>query len=392
MNKEAFVEKIMALEVFDTHSHLVGDALAAEDFWKIGEYFWLSQELKAAGYPQNAEELPFEERAAHYVKAFAATRNTAMNWITRRIFKDLYDIEITDVASVMAADEAIKKTKQDPDWADKVARKLNITHAVINHPIHANFQTKELQSVLLPRIDGYLHEWVRDVTQADSPDVALTALSETIDTLFTRYASRGCRGIMTTLPRFALRTSAYPTIDPSRPVNRDEATVLVLHEICRQAEAHGLGIQFFVGVEGGWSRVSTAANDTDRIVRLHGLFDAYSCPFELVIATEVNVLDVVQAARLFPNVRVGGMWWFTFRPSVFENAMDTRLEALPPCSASLIVSDARCIEWCYGKILLIKTLLADFLYDKIEGGWLTEDDALWVAQYWLKDSSAQLYL
>ena len=194
MNKEAFVEKIMALEVFDTHSHLVGDALAAEDFWKIGEYFWLSQELKAAGYPQNVEELPFEERAAHYVKAFSATRNTAMNWITRRIFKDLYDLEITDVASVMAADEAIKKTKQDPEWADKVARKLNITHAVINHPIHADFQTKELKSVLLPRIDGYLHEWARDVAQAESPDVTLKALSDTVDALFTRYTARGCRG------------------------------------------------------------------------------------------------------------------------------------------------------------------------------------------------------
>ena len=32
----------MGLEVFDTHTHLIGGKLTARDFWEIGEYFWLA--------------------------------------------------------------------------------------------------------------------------------------------------------------------------------------------------------------------------------------------------------------------------------------------------------------------------------------------------------------
>ena len=52
--------------------------------------------LKAAGYPENAEELPEDRRIDAYVRAFDATRNTTMNWVARRVFAELYQIEITD--------------------------------------------------------------------------------------------------------------------------------------------------------------------------------------------------------------------------------------------------------------------------------------------------------
>jgi glucuronate isomerase len=71
--------------------------------------------------------------------------------------------------------------------------------------------------------------------------------------------------------------------------------------------------------------------------------------------------------------------------------MHYRLEALPPRKCSLVVSDARCIEWCYGKIRLIKHLLAEFLSDQIERGWLDAATALRVARDWLYDSAAALY-
>ena len=46
--------------------------------------------------------------------------------------------------------------------------------------------------------------------------------------------------------------------------------------------------------------------------------------------------------------------------------MQQRFEALPSTKSELVVSDARCIEWCYGKIVLIKKLVADYLYDQIQ--------------------------
>ena len=56
-------------------------------------------------------------------------------------------------------------------------------------------------------------------------------------------------------------------------------------------------------------RTAFPANDTERILKLTALFESYRCEFELVLASELNNLDAVQAAWNFPNVHVGGMWW-----------------------------------------------------------------------------------
>ena len=134
-----------------------------------------------------------------------------------------------------------------------------------------------------------------------------------------------------------------------------------------------------------------AVNDTRRVGNLHGLFERHDCPFELIVGAELNNLDVIQAARAYPNVYVGGMWWYNFRASTYRQSMQYRLEALPSRKCALVASDARCIEWCYGKILLVKHLMAEFLYDQVACGWLDLDDAFRVARDWLYGTAAQIY-
>ena len=110
-----------------------------------------------------------------------------------------------------------------------------------------------------------------------------------------------------------------------------------------------------------------------------------------MLGSSVDNLDAVQAATIFPNVYVGGMWWYNFRASTYRASMQYRLEGLPPSKCVLVVSDARCIEWCYGKVLLVKHLLADVLHDQIQRGWLGRDDALWGAGEGLYGAAAARY-
>lgn len=166
----------------------------------------------------------------------------------------------------------------------------------------------------------------------------------------------------------------------------------LLHQVCSQAEKHRMVVQLFLGVERQWSQTSAApANDPERILKLYGLFERYTCPFELVVASESNNLDVVQAAWNFANVHVGGMWWYNFRASTYKQSMQYRLEALPPSKCSLIVSDARCIEWTYGKIYLVKRTLGQFLQEQINTGWLDRETAIYAAKEWLHDSASRRY-
>lgn len=391
MDKDGFFEEIMHMDVFDTHSHLIGDNLNANDFWKIGEYFWLLQELQAAGYPKNPEQLPEDQRIQAYVKALNMTRNTSMNWVVRNIFKNLFGIELKDEKSIRLANEAVQATSSDINWAQDVAKQLSIKNVTVNYDKHIPFNNMPGTGVLVPRIDGYISQWVKEIAESENQLKAAEKVTEDLDKLLNGFAKSGCKAIMTTLRRFNLRTNGDSWGLNTSNNSVDQIMVYILHVLCSDCEKYNLLIQFFLGVENGWSSNTTSANDTNRILNLHGLFDKYNCQFELVVASEINTMDVVQAARLFPNVHVGGLWWFTFRPSIFMDTMQKRFEAIPPSKSSLIVSDARCIEWCYGKVLLIKHLVADYLYKQITSGWINRDEAMWIAKEWLYMSAAVRY-
>jgi len=387
---DALYEAVKQLDVFDTHSHLIGGSLAAADFWQIGEYFWFLRELKAAGYPANAEQLSEPERVAAYAKAFQATRNTAMNWVVRRIFTDLYGIELAGEESFYRAIAAVNESKSRPGWAKHVAQKLQITKITVNREEHVDFGELPGTAVLVPRIDGQLNTWLRQILQAQDQAAAAESAVEEIRALAGQYSQRGCRGIMTTLPRLNIPTYQNGTSLQKAGNSRDQVLAYLLHQICAAVTENSLFLQLFLGMENGYSSVVTAVNDPLRIVNLHGLFEQYPCRFQLVLASEINNLDVVHAARIFPNVYVGGLWWFNFRISTYHECMQRRIEALPSSKSALVASDSRCIEWCYGKILLVKKVLADFLAAQIAQGWIDLNEAVRVASDWLSGSFAHL--
>ncbi|MFK7693908.1 glucuronate isomerase [Paenibacillus sp. HJGM_3] len=388
-DRQAFLDEIMQLPVLDTHTHLVGDRLAARDFWEIAHYFWLNREMQTGGYPANAADLPEDERIRAFLDAYRATRNTNMNWVLTRIFQDLYGIQLIDEASVREADAAIQRSHAAPGWAQSVADRLQIRRFVVNIPEHAEFQGTRDRAILIPRIDGRLGGWASEMASAGDPMAAYEQHKRTIDELLAGFAAQGCPGIMTTLPAYASRADRRAAIAPG--IAKDEAMMELLHAICAAAERHGLLVQLFLGVERSWCGTAVPANDPARILKLTALFEQYRCRFELVVASELNNLDVVQAAWNFPNVHVGGMWWFNFRASTYRDVMQYRLEALAATASSLVVSDARCIEWSYGKIALIKKLICEFLWQQLESGWIERETAHRVAEEWLYGSAARRY-
>ncbi|OME04478.1 glucuronate isomerase [Paenibacillus odorifer] len=392
MSQTALCDEIMRLPVIDTHTHLVGDKLNAADFWEIADYFWLNQELQSAGYPADADQLSKEKRTDSFIRAYHASRNTMMNRAFTAIMKDLYGISITDSESVFKADITVKQQSNDPDWAQNVADRLHVQRFIVNRPEHANFAHMRENALLIPRIDSWLPELAKNIADASDPsrEAAYTQAKKFISEQLHSYQTMGCPGIMTTLPAF--EANAHDVYNLSSVTEPDEIMMLLLHHICSELQVRGMFLQLFLGVERRWCNTSAApVNDPLRIVKLYGLFERYSIPFELEVASELNNLDIVQAAWNFPNVHVGGMWWYNFRPSTYLQSMQYRLEALAPLKCSLIVSDARCIEWTYGKLLIVKKILARFLESQIAEGWISREEALNIAAEWLHGSAAKRY-
>lgn len=389
LSKEAFTKHILQQPVLDTHTHLVGDRLTAKDFWEIAHYFWLFREMQAASYPANAMELSEELRIDAFLEAYHGTRNTLMNIAFTHIFQDLYGIAIRDKASVLEADRAVKQSAQRAEWAQEVADRMQARRFVVNIPEHAEFQGMRQNAILIPRIDGKLGPWVKEIESSNDPATAFAQTRLKLAQLLDAYKEDGIKGIMTTLPSYS--ASANRKVVIGQGSTKDEILMMLLHEIGAAAEQRGLLLQLFLGVERSWCGTATPVNDPARILKLSALFEAYACPFELVVASELNNLDIVQAAWNFPNVHVGGHWWFNFRASTYRDSMQYRLEALPAIKSSLIVSDARCMEWSYGKIIVIKRLVGEFLWNQIEAGWIDQATAVQIAEDWLYRSAAKRY-
>jgi hypothetical protein len=391
MNRDTMREAVLELPVWDTHTHLTGRTLAARDFWEIAHYFWFLLELQAAGYPSPREPLSDQARVDAFLRAFQATRNTSMNWVVRRIFERLYGVTLSDAASVRAADAAVRERAADEAWPGAVCRGLGIRRIVVNEPEDAEFRGLPATSCLVPRVEGRLREWLDRLAAAPDPLDAGGRITAELTELLDGYASAGVRGVMTSVEAFG--TLDGPTTAPPAPPDRTRAgqELFLLHALCHAAEERGLFLQLLTGIEGGWGGGRVPVNDPRRILRLYGLFERYRGPFELVLGTELNNLDAVQAAWIFPHVHVGGMWWYNFRASTYRDSLQYRVEALPPSKCPIVVSDARCIEWCYGKVLLIKHLVADHLADQVERGWLDADDAHRVAGEWLYGAAAGRY-
>jgi hypothetical protein len=397
MKKQSLQDTINALPVYDTHTHLKGDSLPAKNFWDIGHYFWFIRELQAAGYPTDPMSLRPAQRIKAFWAAYQATSNTSMNWVVRRILSDLYNIDLKSEADIRTADEAIRTSASDPAWAAAVCEKTHIRRIYTNVPADAPFEGLPGVAGVLPRMEGTIRGWIERIRLAGDQTTECDAVGHDIDTHLAGYAQAGYRGIMTSEDPFdRIRARTH---NPSPLVRTDNSIdaigVAVLHKLCEAATRHNLFIQLFLGIEKGWGTMEggggVPAYQGDRILNLHGLFERYPIPFELVLGDGIGNSDAVNAARIFPNVHVGGMWWYNFRASTYRQTMQQRFEALPSTKSELVVSDARCIEWCYGKIVLIKRLLGDFLADQVDQGWVDSEGALLVAQNWLHDSAETLY-
>jgi len=400
-SREQWREAVLELPVFDTHTHMnnVGVPVAAQTIWDIVHYFWLQQELWSVGYPQDPMSLDEDQRIDRFVDAFGKVRNTVWALMVRETLRRLYDVELTDAASVRDADRAVREKGGDPDWPRAVVDRLNVKRITVNNAESVDMPGLPGVGAGLPLLPGY-KQMAQGILDADDQRAAGEEAKAAVSEAVAEFAQAGYRGMR-------VHTEAFDNRDPGAIADavaregglpRREADVMDVHAFLTHALFEALGrhemfAQLFLGIHhvpGTGTHMAT--DDPRRIVGLYPLFERYGCGFELVAGAPRNNMDIAQAARIYPNVHCGGLWWYNFRSSTYRQAMQARLEAVPACKSVVLASDGRCIEWCYAKTLLVKWLLADFFHEQVAGGWINQSDALWVAREWLHDAAARRYV
>jgi hypothetical protein len=85
-------------------------------------------------------------------------------------------------------------------------------------------------------------------------------------------------------------------------------------------------------------------------------------------------------ARELPNFSLAGFWWHNFFPDAIRQVMGERLDMVPVNKQVGFFSDAYCVEWTYGKAIIVRKIMARLLAEKIDLGQYSFDEAISIAR------------
>ena len=80
--------------------------------------------------------------------------------------------------------------------------------------------------------------------------------------------------------------------------------------------------------------------------------------FQCFVASRHANQSLCTLARELPNFSLAGYWWHNFFPDTIRQVIAERLDMLPVNKQVGFFSDAYCVEWVYGKVLLVRKQLA----------------------------------
>lgn len=382
---ESLRNDIFELKTVDMHNHLDIDettqSITVKDFWDLGEYFWLRRHLWSAGYPLKTEDMPFDERVEHWIKAFNNAQNTIWARALKLGVKELYNIEIQGKTSIYEIDEVVKDYAKKNDRSKVVLDKAKIEYFAVNSTGEKDFGVLDERAVSIVAID-YV-PWAKRLSSGED-------VREEIFNKIDELSKQNIPGIRISTGRLIGYTFRKEIL--FKNMSYDDSVIAVLHFLCEACQKHNIFIEIFLGVVGGNSNIPAPFNDVEGVLRLYGLFGAYpECRFSLLTASQAQNIDVVNAANVYPNVYADGLWWYNLRPSSYFEVFSQRIEEMPSIKSSIVASDAYTAEWCYIKMNVIKQSLFEFMKNQIERGSIDRELALKVSKDWLSTTAKTLF-
>jgi hypothetical protein len=417
-------EALAELPMFDVHTHLVDGHLGARGLHDILLYHMVASDLYAAGCPSGARLTQFpgsptqeeaHRRLTEAIPYVPLVRSTSCSWGVRMILRDLYNwTEPVTSDNWRRLDAMIRERAADPGWSYSILDRLNIRRtcteiarreqgqddARLQYSIEWAFFTRcqwgEFDTALyeLERTWGRLPEPPSPIGgQRPATDRTIRTLDDVRAAVAHYVKSLPYDQIISTATGFSTDIDYKPVSDAEMaaalsrrasagPAERDAYASYINEAYLTELERHGRPIvfQFSIGAEplpfetGSLLSQRTISQLAEMIARHPGL------RFQCFLASRHANQAFCTLARELPNFSLAGYWWHNFFPDVIRQVIAERFDMLPLNKQVGFFSDAYCVEWTYGKALLVRKQLARVLADKIEQGQYSRDDALAIAR------------
>jgi hypothetical protein len=427
--------EIMKLPVFDAHTHVDAEHLTARGLHDILLYHMIISELYSAGcsdserLSEDPDEEEINERIERALPYLPYIENTSCFWICKKILKDLYDWEeeITK-DNWRKLHEIIKKKYADSSWPRKIIASANIQKLSTEYWRRKDGRADDILEFALEwaffdrcqwqaRYDIALIElemtWDRKTPGAPLP-VTITGdlhIPRQISTLNDVHDAMQHYCDVIPYDEIVCINQNFSTDVYYRPVTADEMITALKHRdsagpverdiyICylqeyllTELEKRRKRVVVPMGIaaeplpfESGTKFRDESVFEYARMVSRHPNID-----FVAFIASASHNQHFCTLARELPNLYLIGYWWHNFFPSYISRIMEERLELLPINKNIGFFTDGYCLDWVYGKSILIRKILSGVLGQKIDSGYYTKKQALDIAKAMLKDTGTNVF-
>jgi hypothetical protein len=418
-------EALAGVPVFDVHTHLVGGKLAARGLQDVFLYHMVVSDLYSAGCPSGARLTQYpgwatpkesEQRIEEALPFVRHIKGGSIYWCLRMILSELYGFtETLEAGNWRKLDAQIRERRDDRAWQHEMLDRAQIKRSCtewarredgrdddrlqysLEWAMFVRCQWGEHDTALyeLERCWGRPPESPAPIGAGGRPktDRVIRSLAD-VHAAIKHYVGVMPYGrIVSTAQTFSSDIDYSPVADAEMeaalarragagPRERDLYGSYIQEAFLTELEKHGREIvyQFALGAEplpfetGSRINPRTIAQLAEMVGRHPKL------RFQCFLASRHANQALCSLCRELPNLSLAGYWWHNFYPNAIQQVMAERLEMLPTNKMMGFFSDAYCLDWAFGKALLVRKMMAKVLAQKTLDGQYTREDALRVAR------------
>ncbi len=417
-------EALKELPILDIHTHLCGGKLGAQGLHDVLLYHMAISDLYAAGCPSGSRltELPHwpSEAEAHhriqealpYVKYI---QNTSTFWGVKTILSDLYGWnEAITTDNWRRLDSIIRERAGDRSWHHQILDRSKVARTGTEISRRSKGEDDERLQYALEwafftrcqwgEFDTALYElercWGRSPEHPSPiggtrpmPERSIRTLTD-VHSAIDHYVSQipydqvlAMATHISTDIDFRLVTdsemeSALLRRSQAGPAERDTYASYINEAFLTalENEKESIVYQFSFGAEPlPYETSSRLSQKTiEQVAQMISRHPKLS--FQCFISSRHANQSLCTMARELPNLSLAGFWWHNFFPDTIRQVMAERLDMLPTNKQVGFFSDAYCVEWTYGKVVIVRKILSQVLAQKVNQGQFSRNDALQIAR------------
>jgi uncharacterized protein len=424
--------EIETVAIIDTHEHLISESVRLQQ--QVDLFSWLviyaGSDLISAGMPEAVLQrlqhsaLPLDERWAEFAPYWADIRTTGYGRALILAAHDLYDIP--DITENTYAELSEKITNANaPGWYHHVLKERARIDCAILDPLEkwdptplAEIDRRFFRPVF--RVNDYILPTSRfDLTQLEHKSGvaihSLTHLLRTIDATLDQAVAADIAAIKVAVAyerslRFDRHTfaeaetvfnqiSSHPVRYRSQfevgkhkaPIAWNDAKPLhdyLMHHVLHRAIDFGLPVQVHTGLHEGNGNFVENSNPL-HLVNL--LMEYRQIPFDLFHAGYPYHSEMATLGKNFPNAYVDLAWVHVISPWVARRVLHEYIETVPANKIFAFGGDYVFVEGAYAHSRLARENVATVLTEKVEVGYLTEDEAITLGRKLLRNNGLRFF-